>query len=52
MTKGEPTTDEVPAEVAEYLLRSITTLSPNYGVEVFRLGPRKEASPPDAGEKP
>jgi uncharacterized protein YbcI len=31
---------------------SITKLSPNYGVDVFRLWPRKETSLPDAGEKP
>jgi uncharacterized protein YbcI len=31
---------------------SITELSPNYVVEVFRLGPRKEVPPPGAGEKP
>ena len=31
---------------------SITKLSPNYVVEVFRLGPRKEAPLPGAGEKP
>ena len=30
---------------------SITKLSPNYVVDVFRLGPRKEAPLPDAGEK-
>jgi hypothetical protein len=31
---------------------SITKLSPNYIVEVFRLGPRKQAPLPSAGEKP
>jgi uncharacterized protein YbcI len=31
---------------------SITKLSPNYVVGVFRLGPRKEAPLPDASEKP
>jgi hypothetical protein len=31
---------------------SITKLSPNYVVDVFRLGPRKDAPLPDAGEKP
>jgi uncharacterized protein YbcI len=31
---------------------SIMKLWPNHGVEVFRLGPRKEASLPDEDEKP
>jgi hypothetical protein len=31
---------------------SITKLSPNYVVEVFPLGPGKEAPLPDAGEGP
>jgi hypothetical protein len=31
---------------------SITKLSPTYAVEVFRLGPRKEAPLPEAGRGP